>query len=248
MWPWDTAADQRTPAGELDYPSLGYVYDFVSIRSVQFPQADLRVDGRAVTQFAGPGAGIVNCQFGVGPWEKFSHRTAGRRHGCNRFGPVPKCVSAHGRQRRHPVRGARRWNRQLPVRHRPLGKIPAGATRQWGGRHRLGPVPESAYLRVDGSSVTQFADLGAGIVNCQFGVGPYESFASHRVCRAHSGEAKLAGPDKRSLRALPFGSGCRCGRKAPLSASKKKPPARERAEAVKVGGVYQCRCNAGRAE
>lgn len=43
----------------------------VAIVSVQFPNVCLRMDGNGVTAFAGAGAGMVNCQFGAGPWEKF---------------------------------------------------------------------------------------------------------------------------------------------------------------------------------
>ncbi len=42
-----------------------------AVRSVQFPQARLRMDGRGVTVPVGPGAGTVNCQASVGAWEKF---------------------------------------------------------------------------------------------------------------------------------------------------------------------------------
>ena len=45
-----------------------------TIQSVQFPQAFLRIDGRQVTSFNGAGSGLVNAQFGAGPWEKFRIR------------------------------------------------------------------------------------------------------------------------------------------------------------------------------
>jgi Spherulation-specific family 4 len=44
----------------------------LNIASVQFPNVCLRMDGRGVTSPNGSGAGTVNCQFGAGPWEKFS--------------------------------------------------------------------------------------------------------------------------------------------------------------------------------
>jgi hypothetical protein len=43
----------------------------VGIRSRAFQNVFLRMDGRGVTQPTGPGGGIVNCQYGMGPWEKF---------------------------------------------------------------------------------------------------------------------------------------------------------------------------------
>jgi hypothetical protein len=43
-----------------------------AIGSVQFPNVFLRMDGSGVSGFSPTGSGIVNCQFGVGPWEKFN--------------------------------------------------------------------------------------------------------------------------------------------------------------------------------
>jgi phospholipase C len=41
-----------------------------AIASVQFPSVYLRMDGSGVKQFLAAGGGTVNCQFGIGPWEK----------------------------------------------------------------------------------------------------------------------------------------------------------------------------------
>ncbi len=43
----------------------------VSIQSVAFPGVFLHMDGNGVTAFSASGGGVVNSQFGVGPWEKF---------------------------------------------------------------------------------------------------------------------------------------------------------------------------------
>jgi phospholipase C len=43
----------------------------IAIASVQFPGVYLRMDGNGVTTFTGPGGGKVNCQYGVGAWERF---------------------------------------------------------------------------------------------------------------------------------------------------------------------------------
>ena len=43
----------------------------ISIASQAFPGVYLRLDGRGVTAPSGPGGGTVNCQFGVGSYEKF---------------------------------------------------------------------------------------------------------------------------------------------------------------------------------
>ena len=42
-----------------------------TIQSVQFPNAFLRIDGSSVKSFNGAGSGVVNAQYGAGPWEKF---------------------------------------------------------------------------------------------------------------------------------------------------------------------------------
>ena len=48
-----------------------YGPDEFSIESLQFPKVFLRLDGGYVTSFQGPGSGIVNGQFGAGPYERF---------------------------------------------------------------------------------------------------------------------------------------------------------------------------------
>lgn len=42
-----------------------------TIESVMFPGVYLRMDGNSIHSFVGNGAGTVNCQFGVGNWERF---------------------------------------------------------------------------------------------------------------------------------------------------------------------------------
>ena len=43
----------------------------ITLESAHFDNVFLRMDGNGVTSMTGPGGGTVNCQFGVGPWEKF---------------------------------------------------------------------------------------------------------------------------------------------------------------------------------
>ena len=60
----------------LRRPTTVTVTDPVAaIASVQFPNVHLRMDGRGLTSMTGPGGGTVNCQYGVGPWEKFRMET-----------------------------------------------------------------------------------------------------------------------------------------------------------------------------
>jgi hypothetical protein len=95
----------------------------VAIASAQFDNVYLRLDGSAVTQFSGDGGGLVNCQFGVGAWERFR------------------------------------------LRPQADGTV-AIASAQF----------DNVYLRLDGSAVTQFSGDGGGLINCQLGVGLWERF------------------------------------------------------------------------
>ncbi len=48
-----------------------YTDPIVAIESVPFANVYLRMDGTGVTSPQGSGAGTVNCQYGIGSWEKF---------------------------------------------------------------------------------------------------------------------------------------------------------------------------------
>lgn len=145
------------------------------IRSNQFAGVYLRIDGSTVKQPAGPGAGAVNCQFGVGAQQTFELGpqsdgtvTIGSTVSPNVF------LRLDGSNVRRPAgSGAGVVNCQFTAG--PYEKF------------RLRPQPngtvaiESAafpgvFLRMDGSGITQPADSGAGVVNAQFGAGPYEQF------------------------------------------------------------------------
>jgi phospholipase C len=94
----------------------------VAIASLQFFSVFLRMDGRGLNQFNVDGGGVVNCQGGVGPWERFR------------------------------------------LEQQNDGTI-AIASVQFQG----------VFLRMDGRGVGVGPD-GGGVVNCQFGVGPWEKF------------------------------------------------------------------------
>jgi hypothetical protein len=55
----------------LQKDSAGRNDGSVAIGSIAFPNVFLRMDGTGVTKMTGPGGGTVNCQYTVGPWEKF---------------------------------------------------------------------------------------------------------------------------------------------------------------------------------
>jgi hypothetical protein len=95
----------------------------VAIRSAEFPNVYVRMDGRDATQFDSAGRGVVNCQYGVGAWERF-------------------------------------W-----LQNNSDGTVSFRSAQF-----------ADAYLRLDGSGVSQFNAAGGGKVNCQVGSGPWERF------------------------------------------------------------------------
>ena len=98
----------------------------LAIASVQFPNVHLRMDGSGVTAASGTGGGTVNCQFGVGAWEKFI------------LEPQSDGTLAIA-------------SNQFP----------------------------NVHLRMDGTGVTTASGPGGGTVNCQVGVGAWEKFTLH---------------------------------------------------------------------
>jgi hypothetical protein len=147
----------------------------VSIASAQFPGVVLRMDGAGVTQMTASGGGSVNCQFGVGPFEKFKLETQSDGTtaiasvqfpgvylrmdggGVTQFvGPGAGIVNCQF--------GVGAWEK-FKLETQPDGTT-AIASVQFPG----------VYLRMDGGGVTQFVGPGGGVVNCQFGVGPSEKF------------------------------------------------------------------------
>jgi len=51
--------------------SVGQEVQQLAIGSAVFPNVHVRMDATGIVAFSGAGDGTVNCQFGVGPWEKF---------------------------------------------------------------------------------------------------------------------------------------------------------------------------------
>lgn len=145
------------------------------IRSKQFAGVYLRIDGSTVHQFSAPGGGLVNCQFGVGAQQTFDVATQSdgtvtigstkspnvflRLDGSNVHGPsapgagVVNCQFTAGPYEKF-------W-----LRPQPGGTVAI----------ELAAFP-GVFLRMDGSGVTHPIASGAGVVNAQFGAGPYEQF------------------------------------------------------------------------
>jgi concanavalin A-like lectin/glucanase superfamily protein len=155
----------------------------VALASSAFPGVYLRIDGTGLTSFAPGGGGSINCQFGVGAWEKF--RLEPQQDGSvalasDAFPGVYLRMDGTG-VTSFADNGGGSINCQFGV----------GAWEKF----RLEPQDEGTvalasdafpgvYLRIDGTGVTSFADNGGGSVDCQFGVGPWEKF---RLESAQSG-------------------------------------------------------------
>jgi phospholipase C len=62
----------QTSAGSWEEFRVEYQPDgTAAIASTAFPGVYLRMDGQGIIQQQGACGGTVNCQYGVGPWEKF---------------------------------------------------------------------------------------------------------------------------------------------------------------------------------
>lgn len=146
-----------------------------NIKSAQFDNVFLRLDGTGVTKPTGSGGGVANAQYGAGPWEAFNIVV-------NTDGTVSiASVAFPGVFLRMDGTGVTE----------PVG--PGGGTVN--AQFTAGPwekfklVPQGdgttafesvafpgVFLRLDGNGVTQPVGSGGGVANCQFGVGPWEKF------------------------------------------------------------------------
>jgi len=100
-----------------------------AIRSLNYPQAFLRIDGSNVTQFEGAGSGVVNCQYYSG-------------------GSYPQNNSSDDEH--FIIASAVLATESHPTYY----YIQSGRF-------------QNAFLRIDGSNVTQSEATGSGTVNCQ---------------------------------------------------------------------------------
>jgi len=149
----------------------------VTIRAATFPNCYLRLDGRGVTSFSGPGGGKVNCQAGAGPYETLRlEKISGAGENvfaiaCTTFPNVYLRMDASG-VHGSTDSGAGVVNCQFT--HGPYESFHLEF--QENGTIAIASVQfPGAYLRMDGRGVHSDPD-GSGIVNCQGGVGPYENF------------------------------------------------------------------------
>jgi hypothetical protein len=161
--------------------------NFVAVQSVRFPSAFLRMNGSGVTQPVGAGGGIVNCQYyapgslpvpNIGVDEVFELiplSTVSNGFGLRSMNFASAFLRIDGSRVTQPSgTGSGTVNCQFYL----SGEYPTsssdyelliveqvpGAT-FYSIRSNLFP---DVFLRIDGSSVTQFQGAGSGVVNCQF--------------------------------------------------------------------------------
>ncbi|MGU3473205.1 hypothetical protein ACLBWT_18915 [Paenibacillus sp. D51F] len=144
-------------------------------RSANFPNVYLRIDGTGMNQPLGPGGGVVNCQFGAGPWE--THDVVTQPDGSITIGSTAFTnvfLRLDGSGVTKPSGpGGGVVNCQYTAG--PYEKF--RLTQQPNGSTALESVAfPGVFLRMDGSGVTHASDSGGGKVNGQFTAGPYEQF------------------------------------------------------------------------
>lgn len=152
----------------------------VAIRSVQFPDVSLRIDGSNLTQFAASGGGTINGQFGPpGSFERIRLLTDGTAQnpqvmiGSTQFANVFLRMDGTGVSE-FAASGSGTVNCQfgaLEFEQFIMVSVAEGIV-----AFEALQFPKT-YLRLDGTGATSSKDSGVGIVNCQFGEpGPFERF------------------------------------------------------------------------
>ena len=166
----------------------------VALGSAAFPGVHLRMDGSDVTTWTGDGGGTVNCQSGLGPWERF--RLEPQADGS----VAVASVAFPGVYLRVNGSDLNTWTSDGG------GTVNCQSGVGPWERFRLEPQADGSvavasvafpgvYLRADGSALTAWTGDGGGTLNCQFGVGPWEKFHLERQGEAglvFSGEGAYA--------------------------------------------------------
>jgi hypothetical protein len=150
-----------------------------ALQSQAFPRAYLRIDGTGMTAPTTTGGGTVNCQSGVADFETYTEEP-------QPDGTVALASTAFpGLYLRMDGQGV------SAPRNAGAGTVNcAVGVGAWERFHKR-PQPDGSvafesaafrniFLRMDGQGVDVFGTAtGAGTVNCQFGVGPWERFVEH---------------------------------------------------------------------
>jgi hypothetical protein len=157
------------------FAAVGQTTRIVVIASATFAGVYVRLDGTGVTKPVGPGGGVANCQYGAGTYEKFNLIT--NSDGTVSFGSTvfPNVfLRLDGSGVTKPVG---------PGGGVANGQYTAGPYEKFNlvtnsdGTQSIGSsVFPNVFLRMDGQGVTQPAGPGAGVLNAQYGIGPWEKF------------------------------------------------------------------------
>ena len=147
----------------------------VTIQSVQFPNVFLRLDGSGVTRNIAAGVGTVNCQFTAGPYEKFILRAYGQDQFSIESLQFPNVFLRMDGIRVTSFQGAGSGTVNGQFGTGPYLRF---LLRQdTDGQYTIESFRfPNAFLRMDGSSVKSFTPPGSGVVNAQYGAGPWEKF------------------------------------------------------------------------
>jgi hypothetical protein len=145
-----------------------------AIQGADFPGVFLRLAGQGVTDGNSSG-GVVNCQFGVGPFETFDLQA--QPGGTFSFASTafPNVyLRVDGRGLTSPRDGGGgAVNAQFDITDSARFRLEPRDN----GTVAIGSVSfPNVYLRMDGSGVTQSVSPGGGTVNAQYTAGEYERF------------------------------------------------------------------------
>lgn len=165
---------------------------YMHIRSANFPNVHVRLDGTGVTHPTDDGGGTVNCQYGAGPYETYT--MINNADGTVSFQSMPfpnVFLRMDGRGVTQPRdNGSGIVNAQYTAG--PYEKFIL-VTNDDGTSSLKASVFDNVFLRIDGSGVVSPVGPGAGVVNCQFGAGPYESLA---ICNSLTDDQVNAAIDR----------------------------------------------------
>lgn len=147
----------------------------VVIGSATFSGVYLRLDGAGVTKPVASGGGKANCQYGAATYETFN--LVNNPDGTVSFGSTvfPNVfLRLDGTGLTHPsAQGGGVANAQFTARSYEKFLL---VQNDDGTQSIASTVFPNVYLRLDGQGVTKPNGQGAGVVNGQYGIGPWEKF------------------------------------------------------------------------
>ena len=172
---YSVEAPEKLSSIDKQLAAYWYPKNTQTIESAFFKNRFLRMDGRGLTIML-PGGGPVNCQFGVGPLERFVIEPQGGDIVCIRSGRYPSVylhMDGRGITQPMPGGGGGKVRCQLGVTNWARLRV---HTKSDGTVAFESVQFPNVYMRMDGHNITQFSGDGGGIVNCQFGASTWEHF------------------------------------------------------------------------